>query len=43
MKILFDKRCMEYWMEGHYESPQRVKIVYSYLKEKGFAFIKPKI
>ena len=30
-------------MEGHYESPQRVKIVYSYLKEKGFVFIKPKI
>lgn len=32
---------MEYWAAGHPESPERVKIIHSYLKEKGFSFQLP--
>ena len=30
--------CLEYQAQGHPESPERVKMTYDYLKEKGFSF-----
>ncbi|MEM2098653.1 MAG: histone deacetylase [Candidatus Bathyarchaeia archaeon] len=39
-KIVFSEKCLNYgaW---HIESPQRVKIAYEILKEKGFEFLEP--
>lgn len=36
--IFFSEKCLEYQAQGHPESPERVKITYNYLKEKGFSF-----
>jgi len=36
--IFFSEKCLEYRAQGHPESPERVKITYDYLKEKGFSF-----
>ena len=36
--IFFSEKCLEYRGQGHPESPERVKITYDYLKEKGFSF-----
>jgi len=38
MKIIFSPRCLEYKMNGHPESPDRVRLSYEYLKEKGYNF-----
>jgi len=36
--IFFSEKCLKYQAAGHPESPERVKIIYDYLKEKGFSF-----
>lgn len=36
--IFFSEMCLEYQAQGHPESPERVKMTYDYLKEKGFSF-----
>ena len=40
MKIIFSQKCLEY-SNFHIESPERVKVAYEILKEKGYEFIKP--
>ncbi|MCM8801259.1 MAG: histone deacetylase [Candidatus Omnitrophica bacterium] len=42
MKIIFSQRCLEYEVLGHPESPQRIRLAYNFLKEKGFEFIEPR-
>ena len=43
MKIVFDKKCLEYKFEGHPESPERVEKIYKTLKENSYKFSKPKL
>jgi len=40
MKILFSKKCLEYWQYGHPESPERVGKTFELLKGK-FEFLEP--
>ncbi|RLG21862.1 histone deacetylase [Candidatus Micrarchaeota archaeon] len=42
MKLIYSKKCEEYWSEGHPESPDRTRIIHEHLKEKGFSFTEPK-
>jgi len=41
MKIVFSRRCLEYYESWHPESPVRVREAYNFLKEKGYEFIEP--
>jgi acetoin utilization deacetylase AcuC-like enzyme len=41
MKIVFSRRCLEYYEPWHPESPVRVREAYNCLKEKGYEFIEP--
>lgn len=41
MKILFSKKCLEYKLSGHPESPERVRNSYEYLKDRGYRFFEP--
>ncbi|MCK4497508.1 MAG: histone deacetylase [Candidatus Aenigmarchaeota archaeon] len=42
MKILFSKKCLEFWQPGHPESPDRVRMVYEFLNtHKNFNSIEP--
>lgn len=42
MKIIFDKRCLEYQSLGHPESGERVALIYEELrKDKRFELVKP--
>jgi acetoin utilization deacetylase AcuC-like enzyme len=43
MKIFFSKKCLEYSLPGHPESPLRISGTSQYLKDKGFKFIEPDI
>jgi acetoin utilization deacetylase AcuC-like enzyme len=40
VKIIFSKKCLEYSQPGHPESPERVRAIYEYLKDK-FEFVPP--
>jgi len=40
MKILFSKKCLEYWQSGHPESPERVEKTFELLEGK-FEFLEP--
>lgn len=42
MKVVFSKKCLEYKVSGHPESPERVLNVFNFLKEKEFKFIEAK-
>ena len=43
MKVVFNKKCLEYQLLGHPESSQRVKLIYEELrKDKRFEFVEPK-
>ncbi len=42
MKIIFSKKCLEYYQLGHPESPERIRESYKFLKSKNYEFIKPK-
>jgi len=39
-KIIFSEKCLKYG-SWHIESPERVKIAYEILKEKGYEFLEP--
>lgn len=41
MQVVFSKRCLEYELPAHPESPQRLCSSYEYLKEKNLSFIEP--
>ncbi len=42
MKIVFSKRCLEYYEPWHPESPSRVREAYRFLKAKGYEFLGPR-
>ncbi len=42
MEILFSRKALEYKAHGHPESPERIKVIVDYLKEKEFRFTEPK-
>lgn len=37
--IVFNERCLEFESPGHPESPERIKMVYDFLKEKDYEFV----
>ena len=39
MYIVFSEKCLEYWMPGHPESPDRIYRAYKLLKDAGFPFL----
>ncbi len=41
MKIFSSKKCWEYGVTGHPESPERVKKTYEYLTKSGFEIVEP--
>lgn len=41
MYIVFSEKCLEYWGQGHPESPDRVYGAYKLLKDEGFKFVQP--
>lgn len=41
MKVVFSKRCLEYYEPWHPESPSRVREAHRFLKDKGYEFIEP--
>jgi len=41
MKIVFSRRCLEYYEPWHPESPVRVREAYNFLKDKAYEFIEP--
>jgi len=41
MKFIFSEKCLEYNSPGHPESPERVEMIYKFLKSKGFKFEEP--
>lgn len=43
MKIIFSKRCLEYFEPGHIESPHRISSAFEFLKGKGYKFVEPKL
>ncbi|MBI4722864.1 MAG: hypothetical protein HY769_07720 [Candidatus Stahlbacteria bacterium] len=41
MKFIYSNKCTAYCSPGHPESPERVKIIYDFLKLKGAEFVEP--
>ncbi|MCK4307244.1 histone deacetylase [candidate division WOR-3 bacterium] len=41
MRFVFSEKCLEYKSPGHPESPERVELIYGFLKSKGVEFEKP--
>lgn len=40
MRIIYDKRCLEFSAPGHPESPERIRRAYEFLRDK-YEFLKP--
>lgn len=41
MKIIFSKKCLDFALSGHPESPQRLSRCYEYLRANEFDFVEP--
>ncbi len=43
MRFIFSKKCLEYGSPEHPESPERVNLIFKFLKSRGIEFEKPPI
>lgn len=43
MEFVFSDKCLEYCSPGHPESPDRVRVIYEFLKSKGTKFLEPSL
>lgn len=41
MDVIHSPKCLEYELQGHPESPQRIRLAADYLRRQGYTFIEP--